>query len=79
MQLDTPTSEARQTWSYESEDCLHVYYLGESHPLDNGNMLIVWSTSGRIDQVTAAGQSVWRIEADLGAGFGFVDHVASLY
>jgi hypothetical protein len=66
-------------WSYQSKACYKVYFLGDAERLHNGNTLINWSTSGHLEEVTRAGASVWNLRAQLGAGFGFIDRVQSLY
>lgn len=67
------------TWSYKADPCLFVYFLGQARPLDDGNLQVVWSTSGRIDLVDPGGNALWTLAAAAGAGFGFSDHASSLY
>ncbi|MDP2310383.1 MAG: aryl-sulfate sulfotransferase [Pseudomonadota bacterium] len=66
-------------WSYRSEPCLLVPFLGSALRLPNGNTLVDWSSAGQLDEVTHAGELVWRVSLDLGAAFGFADRVPSLY
>jgi hypothetical protein len=79
IDLDIDAGTAAETWSYESEACLTAYILGNAELLSDGSVMTVWSTAGQIDEVTASGELVWRVNADLGAGFGFARRVDSLY
>ncbi len=77
--VDLETGEATEQWTYESDECLLIFFLGSAEVLWNDNRLITWSTSGQIDEITPGGELVWRLRADLGTGFGFGTRVESLY
>lgn len=70
---DLQTNTLTTLWSYTSEDCLQVYYLGDARRLTNGHTMISWTTAGRIDEVTPEGERVWSVQMDLGAGVGFLE------
>lgn len=48
----------QETWSYE--DGTFVGYLGDAQRLPGGNVLITWSTEGRLTEVTPSGDVVWE-------------------
>ena len=66
--------EAAQTlsedWSYEDPDSGAVQVLGDAQPTPSGGALASYSTLGRIIEVTEAGEVVWTLETEAGAGFG---------
>lgn len=77
--IDPDADTFVSTWSYTSEECYMVYYLGETRRLENGNTRIVWSTAGVIDEVDSAGNTLASYSLSLGAAFAFLDTVDTLY
>jgi len=65
-------------WEFEPDPTLWIYCLGDVSRLPNGNTLITWGTSGRIEEVTPEGETVLQIDLPLGAGFGYTSWSASL-
>jgi len=72
-------AKVSKAWTYKAPACYQVTFLGEALRLSNGNTLISWSSVGRLDEVSAAKKLVWSLHAALGSGFGYVQHVRSLY
>ncbi len=80
-------SEAREidlasrtsVWSYQTEPCLLVPFLGAALRLPDGNTLVDWSSAGQLDEVSPSNELLWRVNLDLGAAFGFADRLDSLY
>ena len=79
MTIDRDAHIATETATYETDDCLSVYYLGQAMPIDDETIQVVWTTSGRIEQLTWDGQQRFSLQADLGAGVGFTTFATSLY
>jgi hypothetical protein len=79
IELDFETGEATKVWSYGSEECVLVVYFGEAIRLENENTLVIFSSSGQISETNAAGETVWQINTDVGAAFGFGERSTSLY
>lgn len=79
MELDPEAGTVTEVWSYAAPDCLSVPFLGSAERLPTGNTLISWSAAGRIDEVTADGELAWQVGLPLGVGFGFAEHIDSLY
>jgi hypothetical protein len=73
LTLDLETHTAERSWSYGSERCLLVTFLGNAERLAGGNTVVDFTTSGQIDEVTADGTLAWRVNMDIGSGFGFAD------
>ena len=79
LEIDETEGTVSKRWSYGSEDCQIVTYLGNAIPVLDGQRLIVFSTSGRIDWVDAEGNGIWQLRSDLGFGFALSDFTESLY
>jgi hypothetical protein len=75
LQLYPETGEVETVWSYGSEDCLWVIFYGEARRLESGNTLIIFSSAGQIDEATPDGETVWRVNTDIGGAFGFGDRI----
>ena len=79
FELDESAGEATLVWSHEPDPEIWSYGFGDVARLDTGETLITWSTAGQIDLVTPDGQSVWRLNEELGGGFGYTTWMESLY
>lgn len=77
--LDEDAMTAELVWSHEPDPPLGIYAYGDVHRLDSGNTLVAWSAAGRVDQITPNGETVWRLNAAIGAGFGYAQWVDSMY
>ena len=78
--MDESAKTAAVVDTIESEECYGVYFLGQARPVgEDGNTLISWTTSGRIEQFDDNGESVWSVTSELGAGMGYADNRGSLY
>lgn len=75
LDLDTEDGVAAPSWSYEPDPPLSTFALGDVVELTDGERLVVFSSNGRIDQVSADGELLWRISTSLGQTFGFADLV----
>ncbi len=62
--IDEDARTVEETWSYEQPDGESWAYLGDVRRLPGGNVLIAWSGSGRITEVTRDGDIVWEAETD---------------
>ena len=77
--LDPDAGTAKPTSSFESQDCLAVYFIGLARPISGDRTLVAWTTSGRLDQLDADNNVVWSLQSSLGAGVAFPDHSLRLY
>ncbi len=77
--LDEGSWEAERVWGYEPDPPMGVYAFGDVERLPDGNTLIAWGASGRIEEVTADGQIVKRLDISLGAASGYFEWMESLY
>ena len=71
IDLDAGTAELDSTFSPDPP--VFCYSLGDVSRLHNGNMMVVWSTAGWIEELDPSNDSVWRLASDLGAGFGYTE------
>ena len=77
--IDLETGLAELVWEHVSDPPLYVYSLGDLARLPSGNTLVVWSTSGLMEEVTPAGEVVLQVGLPLGVGFGYTRWMETLY
>jgi len=77
--LDVEAGTAEFVWEYSPDPALFVYMLGDVARLPSGNTLVVWSTSGLLEEVTPAGEPVLEVSTPLGVAFGYARWTDSLY
>jgi hypothetical protein len=78
LALDAAHGTATETWRYETEDCAQVSYLGSTHPLPNGNELVVFSQAEHVDEVTPEGEVVRRVRSREGMVLAYAHPTLSL-
>ena len=76
--LDQGTGEAEQRWAHVADPLLLVPTFGDVLTLPGEDRMVVWSTSGQIDQVNPDGEVVWQLNLAMGAAFGYVEWVEDL-
>ena len=76
--IDEAAQTAEETWRWEGGGCLHVGFLGNSQRMPDGATVTSWSHLGMMDEVSAAGDLVWRVRLGIGAAFGFSHRVPTL-
>lgn len=59
---DEASGTVEEVWSYE--DGTFAGFLGDARRLPGGNVLIVWSSEGRMTEVTREGDVVWEATVD---------------
>jgi hypothetical protein len=74
---DDFTTELR--WDYVSDPPLFCYVSGDVTRMDGGETLVTWSTSGRMEYVSAEAELLWSLQLDFGSGFGYTTVRESLY
>jgi len=79
VELDIESGTAQRSWSYGTDECLLTVFYGEAMRLDNANTLVIFSSSGQLSEANPEGETVWQLNANVGAAFGFGDRVDSLY
>ena len=72
LALDEDEMTATEVWSYVRDPKVDVYAMGDVARMPDGNTQIVWSTSGEIRTVTPEGETVWKLNTDLGEGIAYV-------
>jgi len=77
--IDTETWTVNHVWLYQPETCLVSGFLGNASTLSNGNRMMTLATNGQIDEVTADGELVWRMNTPTGYILGFAERLESLY
>lgn len=66
-------------WSYTPDPPLYAFVLGDVHRLENGNTLVAWGSSGRLQELRPDGATAWQLDAELGTAFGYVARMPSFY
>ena len=79
LQVDVDNRTATPTWEYTHDPSLMVFAKGDVHRFEDGNVQVVWSTSGEIQNVTPEGDITWQLNLDLGQVVTFVQVVDSFY
>jgi hypothetical protein len=76
--LDEATGTVELLWEHRDDPPLYNLALGDVSRLPQDHTLITWSSQGQVDEVTRAGDVVWRLRADMGAGLGYTTWLDSL-
>lgn len=79
VELDEDAGTADVSWQSTSESCVHVVFLGEAMRLPDGDTAVHYSSAGQLDVVGPDGFPKWRVQTDLGAGFGFLSYRSRLH
>ncbi len=61
-ELDEDSQILRETWSFGVGEGIHADTAGEAHRLGSGNTLHNYGSSGRLREVTPAGEIVWDVD-----------------
>jgi hypothetical protein len=77
-QITLDGDTATRAWTWTSERCLLVPFLGSAARLPDGRTAVDWTTAGQLDVVGADEALQWRLSLDLGGAFGFTDVVPAL-
>lgn len=78
-ELNEEMGTAREIWEHVSEEGFFVFAMGEASRIEPGLTLATWSTAGQVDQVAANHDVVWRLNVEMGAGFGYSSWLEGLY
>ena len=76
--LNTTALTASQTWHYTASGATSMV-LGDVQGLPNGNMLVTFSNSAQIHEVTPSGALGMKITGSSSAGYGYSEFRESLY
>ncbi len=68
--LDHGNRALRELDSYGDGEALRTMFLGMVTELDNGNLLLTYSSEGLVREVTPDGVVAWELQASVGAAFG---------
>jgi hypothetical protein len=79
VEVDVDSRTATPTWEFNHNPPLMVFAKGDVHRFEDGNVQVVWSTSGEIQNVTPEGDVTWQLNLDLGQVVTFVQIVDSFY
>jgi len=78
-QLDELTGTAREIWQHVPVEGFMVYAMGEVRRIESDLTLVTWSTAGQVDLITDEHEVIWRLNVEMGAGFGYSSWLGSLY
>lgn len=78
-ELDFDENVATEVWNYVSDPVVSSFVLGEPTRLDNGDTFINWGAAGQLERVNEDGESIWKLNSDLGYVMGFHTLAESLY
>ena len=77
-ELDVAGGSYSEVWTWRSEDDLFAYAMGAVEALPDDNYLVTITTAAQLEQVTPEGETVWKLNGDIGAGLGYTSYVPSL-
>jgi hypothetical protein len=78
-QVDFDNAVAEQTWSYTADPPVFCFVLGDVARLDDGSVFVSWSVAGQLERVSPEGESLWRLNTQLGYAFGFMSLLTDPY
>ncbi len=78
LELDWDAMTAELVREYRTDPPIYCFGPGGVQRLDNGNDLVVWGSSGLIDEVQPDGTLVWRLTGSLGAPVAYTTVLESL-
>jgi hypothetical protein len=77
--LDEGAGSAELIWEHMTEPPVFTLGFGDVERLPGGNTLVDWSAQGQIDEVSPGGGLVWRLNASVGSGFGYLEWFDSFH
>ena len=78
-ELDATSNMMTLVWSYTPSPNVFNFTLGDVQFIGNDNRMVLFSTSGLVDEVDADGRLVWRLSMALGGALGYGVWKESLY
>lgn len=76
--LDEDGRTFTPVWSYDYNQRISSYLLGDVERLPNGNTLISWGSGGTLTEVTPAGEMAFQVSLAIGSATGFTHHLDQL-
>jgi hypothetical protein len=77
--IDEGSGTAVSVAVYDEPNRAIVELLGDAKPTGHGDLVVSWSTRGRIDRLDPDGASTWSVETALGVAPGRVTSLDDLY
>ena len=74
IRLDEAAGTASVLWRYTPSPAVYNLMLGDVQRLSPDRILATYSSSGVIEEFTSEGQSIRRLDLELGAALGFSQH-----
>ncbi len=62
--IDEETRTIQEVWSFEEPDGKLISFLGDAARLPGGNVLVAWSTEGRLSEISRDGDIVWEVQTE---------------
>ncbi len=78
LTLDADSGTATTTRVYTNDECSKCEYLGSTHPLTGGDILVSFSQAGLIDQVSPSGELIARTSTSFGFQVGYLTTLDTL-
>jgi hypothetical protein len=76
--IDEDAGTYAPTWTFDGDGKLFSIIMGSAERLPNGNTLVGWGSSGRINEVTPDGEVVWQDDAAIGSPLAFAHWTSTL-
>lgn len=76
--MDKDAQTFTPIWSYDYDEQISSYLLGDVERLENGNTLVAWGSGGTITEVTPSGEMAFQVSLAIGSAIGFTHHIDAL-
>ena len=76
--FDESTKTASLAWEWEHDPSLWCYVLGDIHRREDGSTLVVFTTSGVVDDLDADGKIRWELESRFRTAISYATEAATL-
>ena len=78
-EIDASSETLRAVWSYGQGEGVMAEQVGEARRLDNGNTLMNFGTSARVQEIDVSGELLWDVQFNGGSVLGEMLAVDDLY
>ncbi len=76
--MDPEARTFTPVWSFDYDQRISSYLLGDVERLENGNTLVAWGSGGTITEVTPDGETAFQVNLGIGSAVGFTHHIDQL-
>lgn len=79
LSFDVDEPVMQELWSWSADPAMYTYSLGDVERLASGDTVVDFSANGVMVQVDSEGAEQWRLSAELGGAFGYLQLLDDLH